>query len=345
MSRQIGSQDTGQSSPAQTLRQMIEGYEVSQMVYVAAKLGIADWLQDGPKNADDLAQLVDAHPRHLYRLLRALTHVGIFFEDENSFFDLTPLAAALRGDAPDSVRSAAMMHGEACFWRPWGELLHSVKTGQTAFDHVFGMGFYDYLTQTAEAGAYFNEGMASASRRGVAPILGAYDFSGIGTLVDVGGGQGTFLAAILKSYPAMRGILFDLPQVVEIAKGIMRAEGVAERCELVAGDAMESVPSGGDAYVFKSVIVDRDDDRALKLLTNCRRAIAAQGKLLLVERLIPAASETSEAKQNDIRMMVLTGGTVRTEAEYRGLLEAALFKPRQIVPTQSPQHIIEAVPV
>ena len=209
---------TDPSSSAQKLREMIVGFQASQLLYVAAKLGIADRLKAGPQSCEDLAQAVRAHPRALYRVLRRLASLGIFAEQEDGRFALTPLAAALQKDVPGSVHDVAIMYGEEWLWRPYGALLHSVQTGEPAFDHLFGTGFYDYFTQHAEAAASFNRGMAGATRTRTASILSAYDFSDIDTLVDVGGGHGAFITAILAAYPSMRGVLFDLPHVIPAAR-------------------------------------------------------------------------------------------------------------------------------
>jgi predicted O-methyltransferase YrrM len=345
MSTQENLLETGQSSPAQTLRHMILGFQVSQMIYVAAKLGIADVLKEGPKSCEEMARAVCAHPRALSRLLRVLVGLNIFAEHPDGRFHLTPLAACLQTAAPDSLRGVAIMYGEAWVWRPWGELLHAVTTGETAFEHVFGSGVYDYLAQQAEASAIFNEGMHDSTKLNAAALLAAYDFSGTGTIMDIGGGHGALIAAILQAHPTMRGMLFDLPHVIEGAREVIEAQGVANRCALVAGSHLDWVPRGGDAYLLMRVIRDADGDRAAVILQNCRRAMAPSGKLLLVDEVISPGHEPSSTTFIDINMLVMTGGLVRTEAEFRALFDAAGFRLTKIIPTQSQYSIIEGVPV
>jgi O-methyltransferase domain/Dimerisation domain len=210
MSRQTNPQATGQVASSQQLQEMILGFQTSHLLYVAAKLGIADVLKDGPKSCEDLAHAVRAHPRALYRVLRRLASLEIFVEHEDERFALTPLATYLQTDVPGSVRGTAILYGEEWIWRPYGALLYTVQTGEPAFPHVWGTGIYDYVAQHPEASEIFNRGMTTATRTSIATLLAAYDFSGLGTIVDVGGGHGELLTALLKAHPSMRGILFDL---------------------------------------------------------------------------------------------------------------------------------------
>ncbi len=215
MSTESNLHATDHPSPSMALRQMIEGYRVAQLIHVAAKLGIADSLKDGPRSSDDLARSVGAHPRSLYRLLRALASFGIFAANEDGNFELTPLAQPLETGVSDSVRALATMWGSEWWWRAWGGLEHSVRTGKPVFDHVFGMDFWEFLGENPEAAETFNEGMAKLTQQSVAAVMSAYSFTGISMVVDVGGGQGALIAALLKAYPQMQGILFDLPSVIE----------------------------------------------------------------------------------------------------------------------------------
>ena len=345
MSTQTNPQTTDQSSLSQQLWEMILGFQVSQLIHVAAMLGLADVLKDGPKSCEDLAQAVGAHPCMLYRVLRMLASVGIFAEQEDGRFNLTPLATYLQTDVPGSVRGTAMLYGEEWFWRPYGALLHTVQTGETAFPHVFGMGLFDYVAQHPEASELFNRGMTTATRRSTVAILAAYDFSGIGTLVDVGGGHGALITALLQAHPTMRGILFDLPHVVAGARRVIEAEGVVDRCALVAGSHLEAVPCGGDVYLLKSIIDGEDDAHATVILQNCRRAMADRGRLVLVDWVIPPGNAPSRTKVSDITMLVMVGGVVRTEAEFRALFAAAGFRLTAIVPTAAQYSILEGVPV
>lgn len=342
-------QTRDQVSAAMALPLMITGYWISQSIYVAAKLGIADLLKDGPKSCDELANAVRAHPDALCRMLRALASMGIFAENQNGHFELTPLAVPLQTGVPGSLRAWAVMMGEEWVWRPWGELLYSVRTGETAFHHVFAMEHFDYLSRNPEAAVIFNEGMTASPMQPASAVVAAYDFSRFRTIVDVGGGQGFQLAAILEANPHTSGVLFDLPHVIEGARSLLEAEGVAARCELVGGDFFQSVPAGGDAYILKTVIHDWDDDHSITILKNCYRAMANSGRLLLVERVMPARMEQSASFQlvarGDLQMLVMAGGRDRTEAEFRALLDAAGFMLTNIVPTQSAVSIIEGVPV
>jgi O-methyltransferase domain/Dimerisation domain len=335
---------TNQPPPTMALMHMIHGSKITQLLYVVAKLGIADLLRDGPKRSEELAQAVGAHPRTLYRVLRALASLGVFAEDQAQCFHLTPLAHLLRTEVPESLRALAIFYGEEWVWHAEGALLYSVRTGKAAFTHVHGLGPFDYYRQHAEAAACFNTAMTSLSGNELAAVMAAYDFAGMATIVDVGGGQGALLAEILKTYPHARGMLFDLPAVVESAQPLLEAAGIAARCTRVAGDFFQTVPSGGDAYILKRVIHDWDDTPAGTILTQCRRAMAAHSRLLLIERVIPPGNAPSLGKLGDITMLLHYGALERTEAEYRGLLEAAGFTLVRIIPTQAPLSIIEGVP-
>jgi hypothetical protein len=327
---------------------MIISYMLSQSLYVAARLGIADLLQNGPQSSDALATAVGAHPDALYRVLRALASVGIFAEVEHRQFTLTPLARFLQTNVPGSLRALAIHFGEEGHWRSWGELLYSVKTGKSAFEHVFGMGLFDWMAQHAEARDIFNAAMTASTMQESLAVVAAYDFSGVRTIVDVGGGHGALIAACLQAYPQLHGILFDLPHVIAGARDFLESESVGERCEPVAGDFFASVPAGGDAYLLRWILHDWDDARAVTILHNCHRAMQEQGKLLVIETLIAAGNAPSIAKLSDLEMLVRAGGRERTEAEYRALFAAAGFRLTRVIPTQSlirQSSVIEGVRV
>ena len=329
--------------PPVAMLQMIAGFWVSRAIYIAAKLGIADLLKDGAKNSEALAQATGLHAPSLYRVLRALASVGVFAEDEQGRFALTPIAATLRTDVPGSLRAFAIAELGEDHYPAWGEVLHSVKTGEIAFDHLFGMDVWQYRAQHPEDGKIFDEAMASFSSVVNATVVASYDFSSIGKIVDVGGGDGSLIASILQANPGMKGVLFDLPHVIAGARRRIEAEGLAERCDVVAGDAFASVPSGGDAYLLKWIIHDWDDERSVTLLQSCHRAMAKNGKLLVVEAIIPSDDTPSFHKFMDLNMLVMTGGRERTEAEYQTLLEAAGFRLVGIIPTQSEMRVIEGI--
>src|SRR5215210_5232071 len=258
------------SSPAVTVLRLMTGTWVSHAIWLAARLGIPDLLADGPKDGRDLAGLTDAHAPSLYRVLRALASVGLLREAEDGRFHLTPLAEPLRDGVPGSLRAFAIMLGEEWHWRAWGDLPHAVRTGQSAFEHLYGVTNFEYWAQHPEAEAIFDDAMTSRGAAQNAAVVAAYDFAGVGTLVDVGGGHGSLLAAVLQAHPAMRGVLVERPEVVAGARAYLEQAGVQERCEVVAEDFFASVVSGGDAYVLKSVVHDWDDARAVAILSSRR---------------------------------------------------------------------------
>lgn len=324
---------------------MTSGYWISQSIYAAAKLGIADLLKDGAKNCEELATSTGTKARSLYRVMRALAQVGVFAEKQEGSFSLTPLSACLQSDIPGSVRALAILFGEEQY-KAWGDILHSVRTGESSFEHLFGMPVFEYYAKNPEAEKTFNAAMTSGSDAEKAAVTQTYDFSNIRKLVDIGGGQGSFISSILKANPTLQGVLFDLPSVVEGAPNVISAEGVAERCEIVGGSFYESVPSGADAYILKHVLHDWDDETSLTILKNCHSAIDENGKLLVVEQIVPPGNEPALAKFMDVNMMMLhPGGCERTEAEYQALFEAAGFKLTKVIPTRAMVSVIEAVRV
>jgi len=329
-----------QPSPQEQISRMLSGYWISQALYVAAKLGRADLLKDGPRTADELASATNSQPRSVYRLLCGLASMGVFAESDLHRFSLTPLAECLRSDVPGSQRSLAIMTGEE-HYQAFGQLLYSVQTGTIAFDKLYGMPVFDFLQKHPEQAQIFDEAMVGVHGRETAAMLDAYDFSGIRVLADIGGGNGSVLTAVLRKYPAMRGILFDLPGVVERAKTNIQAAGLFERCQVVGGSFFESVPQGADAYLLRHIIHDWDDEKATTILRNVHRAMSAGGKLLVVESVIPPGNEPSFGKLLDLAMLVIPGGEERTQEEYQELYEAAGFRLTRIVPTKAEVSVIE----
>ena len=330
--------------------QMATGYTNAQVVHVAAQLRLADLLADGPRSIDDLAAATGAHAPSLARLVRALAALGVVAEADGGRIQLTPLGATLRSDVPGSVRDAVLFLVGEWFWRAWGGLLHSVRTGEPAFDRIFGMSNFEYWEHDPEAGTIHDAFFRAMARTTNSPLVAAYDFSRFGTIVDVGGSNGSLLTAILRAYPGVRGILFDLPHVVSGAAPVLDEAGVADRCTVVGGTFFESVPVGGDAYVLKYVIHDWDNARASTILRRCHEVMTPEAVLLLIEQVLPEHLEAGVAAQRlarlDLQMLVLTpGGRERTEGEFRSLLGAAGFELRAMLPTASPFHILEAVPV
>lgn len=340
--RDLGS--TGLPPYAAVLR-MALGAWVAQALYVAARLGVADHLRDGPKTAEELAATTGAHPQALYRLLRALASVGVFAEEEDGRFRLTRLAEGLRSDVPKSARWMLIMLGDEWHWRPWGHLIHAVQTGETAVEHVYGMDTFAYMREHPDAAAVFNKAMAVQVSVSHAEVIEAYDFSTLGTIVDVGGGSGALITAILKSYPRVRGILFDQPHVVAEAGERLATAGLADRCQTIGGDFFEGVPPGGDAYVCSTVIHDWDDGRAIAILKRCREVMPPHGRLLLLESVVAPGNLPSLGKLLDLEMLVQTGGQERTEEEYRVLLAAAGFELRQVIPTLSQTSLLVGTPI
>ncbi|MDQ3812769.1 MAG: acetylserotonin O-methyltransferase [Armatimonadota bacterium] len=333
--------------PAEIMMRMLTAPMITRAINVAAKLGIADLVHGQPRTAEQLAEATGTHAPSLYRVLRALASVGIFAEDAEGRFGLTPLAGLLRSDVPGSLRGAALFFfGIKVHWDAWGDIMHSVQTGGTTIEHLYGVGPFEYFTQHPEEAEVFNNAMTSISQAVSAAVGEAYDFTPFTTLVDVAGGHGGLLAAILEANPHLQGILFDLPFVIEGARELIAARGLEQRCQLVGGDFFESVPSG-DGYILKNIIHDWDDEKAAAILRNIHRAMAPDGarKLLLVEFVLAPRNEPSMGKLIDLEMLLLPGGRERTEEEYRSLLASAGFELTRIVPTRSPMCIIEGVPV
>jgi hypothetical protein len=328
--------------PQILMLQMISGFWISRAIYIVAKLGLADLMQEAPKTAGELAAASGTHAPSLFRVLRALASVGVLTQDQESRFGLTPLSETLRTDVPGSLRAFATTELGDDHYEAWGNLLHSVKTGEIAFDDHFGVPVWQYYAEHTENGKTFNDAMTGMSMATIAAVLASFDFSSITKLADIGGGHGALLTSILKANPSMQGILFDAPAVITGARERIEAEGLADRCEVVAGDFIASVPGGADAHILKWIIHDWDEERALTILKNCHQAMAAGGKLILIEAVVPADNEPHFGKFIDLNMLVMTGGRERTAEEYRTLLEAAGFKVTRIVPTESPMSVIEA---
>jgi hypothetical protein len=315
----------------------------SQAVYVAAQLGIADLLEDGPKGTEWLANEAGADPSALYRILRALASMGIFEERAGRVFQLTPMANLLRSGVDGSLRDLAVFMGADWHWQVWGKALYSARTGNSAWRTVHGQDVFDYFSTNQEPARIFNNAMTSLSTTVTKGVLEAYDFASIETLVDVAGGHGRFLTGILQANPGLRGILFDLPKVIAGAKEMVEQAGVASRCELSSGDFFIAVPANADGYIMKSIIHDWDDDRALRILKNISSAMRADARVLLVEAVITEGNERDFGKLLDLEMLVSPGGKERTAAEYKALLADAGLRMTGIIPTRSPYSVIEAV--
>ncbi|HYG10256.1 MAG TPA: methyltransferase [Pyrinomonadaceae bacterium] len=329
--------------PEAALVQMLVAPLVTQALRVVAELGVADLLAKGARSVDELAAETGAHAPSLYRFMRALASCGVFAETEGRVFALTPMAELLRTDVEGSMRDLAIFMGADWHWQVWGDAPYSARTGKVAWEHVHGKEVFPYFAEHAEAARVFNNAMTGFSKMISEAVVEAYDFSSIGKLADIAGGHGSLLAAILRANPHLKGLLFDMPQVIEGAHAYIEAEDLGHAVELASGDFFESVPAGADAYMMKHIIHDWDDARALSILKNCHRAMPGHGKLLLVEMVVPKGNEPHLAKIQDLEMMLSPGGLERTEDEYRELFAAAGFELTRIIPTASAMSVIEGV--
>jgi len=321
-----------------------QGTIIATSLALAAELGIADLLADGPRSSEELAQATSTHPRSLYRLLRLLCSVGVFTETQTDSFAQTPLSECLRAGVRGSMRSWLRMIGLKVRYHTHAEALYSVKTGEPAFKRVTGMEFFDYLAAHTDEGEIFNQAMNDMGQVVAAAVAQSYDFSGIGKIIDVGGGHGTLIAAVLQKYPQMSGILFDSPHVAERARESIASAGLAHRCEVVGGDFFKSVPAGCDAYLLRWIIHNWDHERAITVLRNCRQAMGERGRLLLIESVIPTGNEIHPGKFLDYIMLTTLPGRERTEEEYASLLREADLHLNKVEPTGSHMSVIEAVP-
>jgi len=330
--------------PEAQLMQLVAGCFVSQAVYVAAKLGIADLVADGPKTAKYLAEKTGTDERSLYRVLRALSSAGAFSEDGEKTFANTPMTETLRSDHPASTRDLTIWTGEEPHWRVYGDLLYSVKTGKPAWDKVLGEPVFPYLFETnKELGEIFNRAMTSYSHQSIHGVLAAYDFSNVGTIADVAGGHGHLLAAILRKYQQARGVLFDLPPVLAGAPKMFESYGVGDRVELVEGDFFAGIPVKADVYLLKHIIHDWYEDKCEQILRNIREVMPDDGKILIVEAVIPEGNGPHMGKIIDLEMLLSPGGVERTSTEFKSLLEDSGLKLNRIIETPSPMSIVEAV--
>ncbi len=340
----LKSSSAGSVAPEMRLLDIITGRWLAQALAVVAGLDIAAHLVS-PKTCDELAPLCGAQPGPLYRLLRALASIGVFSEDDGRRFRMTPLAQPLLRNHPASVRGLAILYGEEFNLRAWGGLLNTVRTDEPAFDRVFGQGLYAYLEEHPTQQAIFADAMRGFTNISIAPMLTAYDFSSIGTLVDVAGGTGGFLAAVLQAHPRIQGILLEKPQVAARAAELLAAAGVMARCTIVAGDFFEGLPPGGDVYHFKRIFHNWDDAECTLILNHCRRVVPPHGKVLIVEPVLAPGNEPCFGKVLDLAMLVVTHkGRERYEWEFRKLLAATGFDLQRVIPTESPDVMLEAVP-
>lgn len=330
--------------PAFALFQMITGKFVSRAVYAAARLRLADLLADGPRTAAELAASTGNHAPSLRRLLRALAGLGVLATIPGSEprFALTPVGELLR-DTPGSLRAMALWICDPRHDRAWDEIFHSLATGEPGFDQAYGMPVFDHFARDPDFAAIFNDAMTSLSAATHPAVVAAYDFSGLHLLVDVGGGHGSLLAGILAANPHLSGIVYDLPQVIEGTQAALAAAGLEGRCRAEGGSFFERVPAGADGYILSFVLHDWDDERATAILRNVRQAMSPEGRVLVVEGLIPEGDEPALSKLSDLEMLVMTsGGRERTAEELGELFAAAGLRLTRVVPTAGAAFVLEA---
>lgn len=325
--------------------QYITGFWMSRAVHIAAKLGLPDLLQSGPKTAEELAQATGTHAPSLYRVLRALTSVGVFKKESDGRFGLTPLSETFVTSVPGTMRWFLISELGQEHYPAWGNLMHSVKTGEIAFDSQFGADVWQYFAQNPEDAAVFNDSMSANTAAANQAILAAYDFSPFKTVVDIGGGHGGLITSILQQSPETKGVLFDAPVVIEGAHSKLEQAGVADRCQTIGGDFFKEVPAGGDAYIMKWIIHDWEDQKAIAILKNCRKHMQPNNRLLIVDCVVPDNDAPDFSKTFDLNMLVMTGGKERTEVEFAQLLDAAGFKLLRTIPTDFPTSIVEGQPI
>lgn len=334
----------GSDPSAKELIDLIAGHRVTAVIYVAAKLGIADLLTEWPRTAVELAQLTETHERSLYRLMRALVVLGICTERDDGKFELTTIGTYLAAKSDRSLKAWALVEGDM-LRAGWAQFIESIRTGKTALELAGqGQDRFEAMAKSNQAGL-FNEAMVSLTRAALPALLAAYDFSGIATLMDVGGGLGGLMIAILKQYPSMRGIVFDMPHCAEGARKDLAAAGIADRCEFIAGSFFDSVPAGADAIIMKSIIDSWNDERCVRILRNCHSALKPDARLMVIERIVSEklnpTTDNLDIVLMDLNMLRLPGGCERTESEHRELLAKGGFRMRRVVPADR-YNVIEA---
>ncbi len=336
--------NTGQIPPQYQLNNMlVGGLILTRALSTAALLKLADCLIEGPKSVEELARKTETHAPSLARLMRFLSQYGVFEAKSVEVYALTPLSQLLRSDIPGSARPIALMFGDPANWAALGNLPYSIQTGKPAFDYTHGIGIWPYHHQHPEAGTIFHQAMASFSAQVDQQLVVHYDFSDISHIVDIGGGNGSMLTTLLSHYANMQGTIFDQPAVIEQTQSSIRSAGLQERCDTIAGDFFEMLPSGGDMYFFKQILHDWDDDSCLKLLRNCRSRMSAGKKILVVEQIIQPGGPGRSALTLDMVMLALFTGHERTEEEFRWLFTSSGFELSRIVATSTPFFLLEGI--
>ncbi|MEE9286590.1 MAG: methyltransferase [Gammaproteobacteria bacterium] len=333
-------------SPQAVLMRMARGFWAAKALQVVAELGIANLVAQESKSAEELSKVLGVDSDALYRLLRALASEGIFKEGRDSRFENTPFSEAIRDDVPGSVRDYVINAPHDGSMLAWMKFMDVVKTGKASFEDVNGCDDYEYYRRHPDIGERFNKQMTAMSSQITSALVKSYDFSQFKTLIDVGGGQGIVLASILGKNPQMHGCLYEQSSVIEGAKTFLETRGVINRCDLISGDFLESIPKGYDAYLLKHVLQDREDEKALTFLKNCRASIPKHGKLLIIEAVLSRDNAPHSAKWSDLHMMVThQGGRQRTKHEFDNLLRKSGFELKQVIAPPIPDAIVEAVPI
>jgi len=334
--------DTRSVPPRLGMLQIAFGPVVQQALGIAAKLGIADQLSAGAKTTVELAAATETNEPALYRILRALASAGIFTETSARVFENTGMSDLIRSDVPGSMRNSVIFMTASWHFNAWSEMMHSVKSGETAWKVTYGKEVFDWFAEHPTEAEVFNKAMTEMSAGSAPAVLEAYDFSEFKSLADIAGGHGYLLSQILKATPGLDGILFDVGSVIAGADQLLREQGVAERVEKISGDFFKEVPAA-DGYIMRHIIHDWDDERSIAILGCIRSAMLPDGKVLIVETIVPEGNEPHFSKLLDLEMLTLPGGKERTEQEYKTLLEQAGFRLNRIIPTKSPFSIVEAV--
>jgi hypothetical protein len=322
--------------------QLASGILVSAALHAALKCGIPDQLIDGPKRVSELARNSNVHEQALYRCLRALAAAGIFTEIDDGVFANSPTSEVLRSDHPMKAVDTAIWMTNSFHFRTYAEFLHTVRTGETCVERAVGVPCFDYFPTDQECNSEFNNAMTSITAMVVPAVLASYDFSGMGTLCDIAGGHGLLLTSILKKHPDLSGIIFDLQHVIGETRERVNAAGLADRCQTIGGDFFQSVPDA-DSYIMKNIIHDWEESKAITILQNCAKAMRGDGKILLVEAVLPAGDKPHMGKILDLEMMAIPGGQERNATQYEQLLAKAGLRLQRIVQNDSPLSVIEAV--
>jgi SAM-dependent methyltransferase len=335
-------QTTSTRTPTEQMLQMITSYWLSQALGAAARLGIPDQIAREPKTSEQIAAAVGVNTDAAHRLLRALASVGVFRQLEGGRFGLTALGETLRENTLGSVRDFAIAETDGAHWQPWGKFVNAVKSGQPVSKAALGMELWEWYGEHPEDARSFSSAMGNLAQMVAIELVDLVDFSNVQRVIDVGGAHGVLLAAILHAHPSLSGILFDLPHVIAAARPVIEAEGLIDRCELISGDFFKEIPAGADVHLLKQIIHDWDDQRAIQILSNCRRALRPNGRVLLVEMVIPADNGPEWVQFIDLNMLTLLGGRERSEAEFAALFQKAGFRPPRFLPTPTAFVVIEA---